>query len=99
MTRIGLRMKWPSARSDGRETEVKPGNHLWPLILLIAVQVLIAQSAMAQSRGGVFTIHYASFSPFVALLAGVLILMVPRLLNYIVAIYFILIGLIGLFGV
>jgi len=39
-----------------------------------------------------------SIAPLVALLAGILILVVPRLLNYIVAIYLILIGLIGLFG-
>jgi hypothetical protein len=32
----------------------------------------------------------------VALLAGILILLVPRLLNYIVAIYLILVGIIGL---
>ena len=36
--------------------------------------------------------------PLVALIAGILILVVPRLLNYIVAIYLILIGLLGLFG-
>ena len=36
--------------------------------------------------------------PVVSLIAGVLILIVPRLLNYIVAIYLILIGLIGVFG-
>ena len=36
--------------------------------------------------------------PLVALIAGVLILIVPRLLSYIVAIYLIVIGLIGLFG-
>ena len=36
--------------------------------------------------------------PVVALIAGVLILIVPRLLNYIVAIYLIVIGLVGLFG-
>ena len=36
--------------------------------------------------------------PLVALIAGILILIVPRLLNYIVAVYLILIGLIGLFG-
>ncbi len=35
-------------------------------------------------------------APIVALVAGVLILIVPRLLNYIVAIYLILIGLLGL---
>lgn len=36
--------------------------------------------------------------PLVSLIAGILILIVPRLLNYIVAIYLILIGLLGLFG-
>jgi hypothetical protein len=39
-----------------------------------------------------------SIGPLVALLAGILILVVPRLLNFIVAIYLILIGLLGLFG-
>jgi hypothetical protein len=34
--------------------------------------------------------------PLVALLAGVLILLVPRILNYIIAIYLIITGLIGL---
>ena len=40
-----------------------------------------------------------SIGPVVSLLAGILILLIPRLLNYIVAIYLIIIGLIGLFGV
>lgn len=39
-----------------------------------------------------------ALTPVVSLLAGVLILAIPRLLNYIVAIYLILIGLIGIFG-
>jgi hypothetical protein len=34
--------------------------------------------------------------PLVALIAGILILLIPRLLNYVVAIYLILIGIIGL---
>jgi hypothetical protein len=34
--------------------------------------------------------------PLVALIAGIIILLVPRLLNYVVAIYLIVIGLIGL---
>lgn len=34
--------------------------------------------------------------PIVALIAGFLILLVPRLLNYIVALYLIIIGTIGL---
>ena len=37
-------------------------------------------------------------APLVSLIAGVLILVMPRLLSYIVAIYLIVIGLIGLFG-
>ncbi len=36
--------------------------------------------------------------PVAALIAGILILLVPRLLNYIVAIYLIVIGALGLFG-
>ncbi|MEO6321754.1 MAG: DUF3096 domain-containing protein [Polaromonas sp.] len=39
-----------------------------------------------------------SLGPIVSLIAGILILLIPRLLNYIVAVYLIVIGLIGLFG-
>jgi len=39
-----------------------------------------------------------SIGPLVSLIAGILILIVPRLLNYIVAFYLIVIGLLGLFG-
>jgi hypothetical protein len=39
-----------------------------------------------------------SVGPLMALIAGILILVMPRLLNFIVAIYLILIGLLGLFG-
>jgi threonine/homoserine efflux transporter RhtA len=39
-----------------------------------------------------------SLAPIIALLAGILILVQPRLLNFIVAIYLIIIGLLGLFG-
>ena len=39
-----------------------------------------------------------SIGPLVSLIAGILILVMPRLLNYIVAIYLIVIGLLGLFG-
>ncbi|MGA8654768.1 MAG: DUF3096 domain-containing protein [Chthoniobacterales bacterium] len=38
-----------------------------------------------------------ALSPLIALIAGILILLMPRLLNYIVAIYLIVIGLVGLF--
>jgi hypothetical protein len=39
-----------------------------------------------------------TMGPVISLIAGILILIVPRLLNYIVAIYLIIIGLLGLFG-
>jgi hypothetical protein len=41
---------------------------------------------------------HLGLAPIVALLAGILILLVPRMLNYIVAIYLIVIGVIGLVG-
>jgi hypothetical protein len=39
-----------------------------------------------------------SVGPIIALIAGILILVMPRLLNYIVALYLILIGVLGLFS-
>jgi hypothetical protein len=42
------------------------------------------------------TISVGQRAPIVALLAGILILIMPRLLNYIVAIYLIVTGIIGL---
>ena len=41
---------------------------------------------------------FVSIGPLVALIAGILILILPRLLNFIVAIYLIIIGLLGLVG-
>jgi hypothetical protein len=42
------------------------------------------------------TFTAANISPLIALIAGILILIMPRLLNYIVAIYLILVGIMGL---
>lgn len=39
-----------------------------------------------------------TIGPLISLIAGILILVIPRLLNYIVAIYLIVIGLVGIFG-
>ena len=41
-------------------------------------------------------IGIAHLSPIISILAGILILIMPRLLNFIVAIYLIVIGLLGL---
>lgn len=42
------------------------------------------------------TLNVVAIQPLAALIAGILILLVPRLLNYVVAIYLIVIGLTGL---
>ncbi len=39
-----------------------------------------------------------TLAPLIALIAGIIILVAPRFLSYIVAIYLIVIGLLGLFG-
>jgi len=39
---------------------------------------------------------YVALQPVVALIAGILILLMPRLLNYIVALYLIITGILGL---
>jgi len=41
---------------------------------------------------------HLSLTPLISLLAGILILVMPKLLNLIVAIYLIAVGLLGLFG-
>lgn len=41
---------------------------------------------------------HLTLAPLISLIAGILILVIPRLLNYIVAIYLIVIGLVGIFG-
>jgi len=42
--------------------------------------------------------HIYIVQPLIALIAGILILVVPRILNYVVALYLIIIGIVGLFG-
>jgi len=42
------------------------------------------------------TLTFNHLEPIVALVAGILILLVPRILNYIVALYLIVIGILGL---
>jgi len=42
------------------------------------------------------TVTFAHITPLLALIAGILILIIPRLLNYVVAIYLIWVGIVGL---
>jgi hypothetical protein len=41
---------------------------------------------------------HLALTPVISLIAGILILVMPKLLNFIVAVYLILIGLVGIFG-
>ncbi len=41
---------------------------------------------------------HLTLTPLISLIAGILILVMPKLLNYILAIYLIVVGLVGLFG-
>jgi hypothetical protein len=54
------------------------------------------RGAAAVRREALMTLNLISLQPLVALIAGILILLMPRLLNYIVAIYLIVIGITGL---
>jgi len=81
-----------------RRCSMKLGERIALIILFSGVNGLTASSVLAQTKSGTVTIHFTTVSPFIALLAGILILIVPRLLNYIVAVYLILVGLIGILG-
>lgn len=48
------------------------------------------------AREATVTITISNLQPLIAILAGILILVVPRLLNYIVALYLIVVGVLGL---
>jgi hypothetical protein len=57
---------------------------------------LVQTSSVAARKEFEMTITIAHIQPLIALVAGVLILLVPRLLNYVVALYLIVVGLVGL---
>jgi hypothetical protein len=66
---------------------------------LLFLLVCVSLPLLAQAGERTLTVHYSAYlSPVIALIAGILILIMPRLLNYVVAIYLILVGLIGIFG-
>ena len=51
-----------------------------------------------EDKGPPLNIHL-SLTPLISLIAGILVLLMPKLLNYIVAFYLIAIGVIGILGV
>jgi hypothetical protein len=58
--------------------------------------MVAARGLSASFRKTSMTLSIAHLQPIVALIAGVLILIMPRLLNYIVAFYLIVTGIVGL---
>ena len=71
--------------------------HRWlgSLIGVVALGLAV-WAARSPDREGIMTIDAAVLNPLIALIAGILILLMPRLLNYVVAIYLIAIGILGL---
>ena len=59
---------------------------------------LLSTTALAQTRGGGLTLHFNSMAPIVALAAGIMILIFPKLLRYIVGFYLIALGVLELLG-
>lgn len=60
---------------------------------------LVANSSLSSPtiQRSILHIHLTAV-PLISLIAGILILVMPKLLNYIIAIYLILVGVFGLFG-
>ena len=95
---------WHRVRSEAPSSAgcvVRERSHrIGPACAVALVWVIVAWAppAFAAARGPSVTFGVATLSPLVALIAGILILLIPRLLNFIVAIYLIAIGLLGLLG-
>jgi hypothetical protein len=53
-------------------------------------------TVFATIRGAAMNYVFGHLQPIVALIAGILILLFPRLLSFIIAIYLIIVGLVGL---
>jgi len=85
------------------EARRKGGSHLRVTAHRFHTHRLIARlppsfpaDVFVHQGGHSMTLSVRHLSPIISLIAGILILIMPRLLNYIVAIYLIIIGIIGL---
>ena len=61
-----------------------------------AISHLYLTDANTEPRAMNVHLDFTLLQPAIALIAGILILVVPRLLNYVVAVYLILLGITGL---
>ena len=65
---------------------------------MVSLSGILTPGALLAARYSLFGRHFSlSAQPILALGAGLLILIRPKLLNFIVAIYLILVGVIGVF--
>ena len=62
----------------------------------VCASVVVKTSDAGQPKGGLGMDISIPLQPLVSLLAGLLILIMPSLLNYVVAVYLIVIGVLGL---
>jgi hypothetical protein len=86
---------------DTQDSQVRPRAQLGNSLALHRVSPSLVATCSgsieaAQSSNEVAMNIHLTMGPIVSLAAGILILLMPKLLNYIVAIYLIIIGLLGL---
>ena len=95
---------WPGARREGMGGTAAPRRYAGrlPILFLGVLSSLVllgsAAAVAAPRMPDITSVSVVRLSPLVALIAGVLILIFPRLLNYIVAFYLIITGLFGYVG-
>jgi hypothetical protein len=91
--------EWVPARASlGRDDSLSTPIAFARALRHHAVRPAAASAGLTRSRPGdsPMTLSVSHLSPIISLIAGILILIMPRLLNFIVAIYLIIIGVIGL---
>jgi hypothetical protein len=81
-------------RKGGRKTRTRVGGYR--PVAYGTLRPLHRCTASTQKKDTSMVIGLGQIQPIVALLAGILILIMPRLLNYIVAAYLIFVGIMGL---
>ncbi len=91
MKRFTLPQYWCSFRPGGKLSEAKIAFNPYSQAERSFIRVKSCVNGVKEK-----SMHNPFIHPLIALLAGILILIMPRLLSYIVALYLIIIGILGL---
>jgi Protein of unknown function (DUF3096) len=93
-------LSWRAVSAPDYSPSASPPLHVRPARshARASATLAAARSPVVRCNGEIAMNIHLGLAPIISLLAGILILAMPKLLNYIVAIYLIVIGLIGLFG-